>query len=135
MKESLAQELEELFRLARDAATRAYNPYSHFSVGCAIRTASGRTYLGCNIENASFGVTLCAERVAGSQAIFHRDRDWRSIVVVSPQSVSCCGICRQFLHEFAPDAMVWTGYLDPAKPISGPVKISDLLPSGMKLEM
>lgn len=129
-----ATTLEELFRIARDAALRAYNPYSHFSVGCAIQSSSGGVYAGCNIENASFGVTLCAERVAGSKAIFERDLEWQTIVVVSPQAVSCCGICRQFIHEFAPNADVWVGFLDPQKPTRGPVKIYELLPSGMTLD-
>ena len=126
--------LDELFRIARDAATRAYNPYSHFAVGCAIKSSSGKIYAGCNIENASFGVTLCAERVAGSRAVFDRDLEWHTIVVVSPQAVSCCGICRQFIHEFAPGAEVWVGFLDPQKPMHGPTKIRDLLPSGMTLD-
>ena len=131
---ALTANLDELFRIAREAAARAYNPYSRFSVGCAIRSKSQNIYAGCNIENASYGVTLCAERVAGSKAIFERDVSWETIAVVSPQAVSCCGICRQFLHEFAPHAEVWTGYLDPQKPTFGPWKVSDLLPSGMTLE-
>lgn len=129
-----ANNLDELFRIARDAAQRAYNPYSHFSVGCAIQSSSGKIYAGCNIENASFGVTLCAERVAGSKAVFDQDFEWQTIVVVSPQGVSCCGICRQFIHEFAPNAEVWVGFLDPQKTTHGPTKICDLLPGGMTLD-
>ncbi|XZE33063.1 cytidine deaminase [Pirellulaceae bacterium SH501] len=127
-------ELLELVAAARSAAAKAYNPYSQFTVGAALRTASGRIYAGCNIENASYSVTLCAERVAGSQAILHGESQWDSLVVLSPQRVSLCGVCRQFCYEFAPQMKIWTGYLLEDPQLQGPVRLSELLPAGMTLD-
>jgi cytidine deaminase len=90
----------ELIRAAFDAQSRAFCPYSNFPVGAALRTASGRVYQGVNIENASFGLTICAERVAASAAVAAGERDFAEIVVVSRGGVSPCGACRQFLAEF-----------------------------------
>lgn len=127
-------DLLELVSAARSAAAKAYNPYSQFAVGAALRTAGGRIYTGCNIENASYSVTLCAERVAGSQAILHGELQWDSLVVLSPQRVSLCGVCRQFCHEFAPQMKIWIGYLLEDPILQGPVLLSDLLPAGMTLD-
>ena len=124
--------LLELVHAAQNAAKSAYNPYSRFAVGCALLSKSGKIYCGCNIENASYSVTICAERVAASQAVLHRDLDWDSIVVVSPQRVTPCGVCRQFLHEFAPQLRVWCGYLDNFE-LVGPVHLHDMLPAAMTL--
>jgi len=126
--------LMELLLAAQTAALSAYNPYSRFSVGCALLSKSGKIYCGCNIENASYSVTLCAERVAASQAILLGDREWDSLVIVSPQRVSACGVCRQFLYEFSPDLQVWSGYLDNSELI-GPVLLHAMLPSAMTLTL
>lgn len=127
-------DLLELVSAARSAAAQAYNPYSRFAVGAALRTANGRIYTGCNIENASYSVTLCAERVAGSQAILHGESRWDSLVVLSPQRVSLCGVCRQFCHEFAPQMKIWVGYLLEDPQLQGPVMLTELLPAGMTLD-
>jgi cytidine deaminase len=124
--------LNELLIAAQNAAKSAYNPYSRFSVGCALLTKSGQVFCGCNVENASYSVTICAERVAASQAVLQRDLEWDSIVVVSPLRVSMCGICRQFLHEFAPKLKVWCGYLD-SPDLIGPDSLDQLLPGAMSL--
>ena len=124
--------LQELVAAAQNAALSAYNPYSKFSVGCALLSKSGKIYCGCNIENASYSVTICAERVAASQAILQKDRDWDSIVVVSPERVTMCGVCRQFLHEFSPDLRVWSGYLNNFD-LVGPVSLQAMLPGAMTL--
>ena len=124
--------LEELVLAAQNAAMSAYNPYSRFAVGCALLSKSGKVFCGCNIENASYSVTICAERVAASQAILQRDLDWDSIVVVSPQRITICGVCRQFLHEFSPDLRVWSGYLDNME-LVGPVPLHQMLPAAMTL--
>jgi cytidine deaminase len=124
--------LTELLVAAQQIALSAYNPYSRFSVGCAILSKSGKVYTGCNIENASYSVTLCAERVAAVQAVMVRDLDWQAIVVVSPECVSPCGACRQFLYEFAPNVPIWFGYLTGTE-VVGPHILSDLLPSAMSL--
>lgn len=95
-------ERKQLIDAALDAQKRAYCPYSKFPVGAAIRTASGKIYQGCNVENASFGLTNCAERVAAGAAVAAGDRDFVAIAVVSRGGASPCGACRQFLAEFAP---------------------------------
>src|SRR3954468_5330633 len=97
-----AGERDELIRSALDAQKRAYCPFSNFPVGAALRTASGRIYQGVNIENASFGLTICAERVAASAAVAAGEREFTAIAVVSRTGVSPCGACRQFLAEFNP---------------------------------
>lgn len=97
-----ASERDALIRAAFEAQQRAYCPYSDFPVGAAIRTASGALYQGCNIENASYGLTNCAERVAAGAAVAAGEREFVAIAVVSRGGVSPCGACRQFLAEFHP---------------------------------
>ncbi|MGD9635750.1 MAG: cytidine deaminase [Pirellulales bacterium] len=92
----------ELIRAALDVQQKAYAPYSNFHVGAAIRTASGKIYQGANVENASFGLTICAERVAATAAVAAGEREFTGVAVVSRGGVSPCGACRQFLAEFAP---------------------------------
>jgi cytidine deaminase len=94
---------QELIRSAFDAQSRAFCPYSNFPVGAALRTASGRIFQGVNVENASFGLTICAERVAASAAVAAGEKEFAAIAVVSRTGVSPCGACRQFLAEFAPN--------------------------------
>lgn len=92
----------ELIRLAEKARERAYAPYSGFRVGAAVLTSRGKVYTGSNIENASYGLTLCAERVAVSKAVSEGDSRIIAIAVVSDgrQPAAPCGACRQVLHEF-----------------------------------
>ncbi|MFN7737370.1 MAG: cytidine deaminase [Pirellula sp.] len=125
--------LSENMGLARQAAKRAYNPYSRFAVGCILVDEVGNKYAGCNIESASYSVTLCAERVAGSQAIANGSRSWKSIYIVSPTRVAPCGVCRQFLYEFAPDIEVFLGDLE-SDAFLGPIPLRDLLPFADSLQ-
>lgn len=94
---------DELVRSALEAQERAYCPYSDFPVGAALRTSSGRIFQGSNVENASYGLTICAERVAASAAVATGEREFAEIVVASRGGVSPCGACRQFLAEFNPN--------------------------------
>jgi cytidine deaminase len=99
-------ERDELIRAALDAQQRAYCPYSNFPVGAAVRTASGAIYSGANIENSSFGLTICAERVAASSAVAAGERAFAAVAVASRGGVSPCGACRQFLAEFNPSLTI-----------------------------
>jgi cytidine deaminase len=118
---------DELIRAAFDAQKRAFCPYSNFPVGAALRTASGRIYQGVNVENASFGLTICAERVAASAAVAAGERDFTEIVVVSRSGVSPCGACRQFLAEFNPSLpVVMIDCLEPG--VVREASIAELLP-------
>lgn len=97
-------EYAALLERAREAMQFAYSPYSDVKVGAALLTADGKIYTGCNVENASFGATLCAERVAVAKAISDGIRDFKAIAVISSlRFITPCGICRQTLSEFAPE--------------------------------
>ena len=93
---------------ARSAAENAYAPYSGFRVGAAVLAEDSRIFTGCNVENASYGLTLCAERNAVAQAIAHGSRGIRAVVVYTPTDAPTppCGACRQVLVELAPHAEV-----------------------------
>ena len=103
-----AASLKELARLAREARRRAHAPYSRFRVGAALRTRAGEVVTGCNVESASYGLTLCAERVAVFKAWSDGLRGFDAIAVVaeSPRPVAPCGACRQILWEFCGDIWV-----------------------------
>lgn len=98
----------KLVALALEVRTRAYAPYSHFPVGAAVLAESGKIYLGCNVENASYGLCLCAERNAIAAAIAGGERQFRAIAVVGGNRTpaSPCGACRQVLVEFSPAMQV-----------------------------
>lgn len=91
---------------AIQARKRAYAPYSRFPVGAALLTASGKTFRGCNVENASTGLTVCAERVAVWKAISDGEREFAAIAVATEAGAMPCGACRQVLSEFAADMPV-----------------------------
>ena len=117
----------QLLALALKARERSYSPYSHYAVGAALLCADGRVYQGCNIENASFGATNCAERTALFKAVSEGERSFTAIAIASAGSAPWpCGICRQVLHEFAPDIRVlvtWDGHTDEKS-------LRELLPCG-----
>ncbi|HUG09794.1 MAG TPA: cytidine deaminase [Opitutaceae bacterium] len=100
--------LQELETAARTAAGRAYAPYSKFCVGAAVLGDSGKIHSGCNVENASFGLTSCAERNAIFAAVGAGERAIRAVAIYTPTSSATapCGACRQVIREFGPDAII-----------------------------
>jgi len=100
--------VERLVAAARSARERAYAPYSNFSVGAAVMCADGRVFEGCNIENASYGLTICAERAAMFGAVSAGCGRIDAIAIAGPgeKPLSPCGACRQVMLELAPDAEV-----------------------------
>ena len=118
---------DTLLALAREAMKRSYSPYSHYPVGAALQCADGRIFQGCNIENASFGLTNCAERTAMFKAVSEGATEFTAIAIASTISAPWpCGACRQVLNEFAPGIRVlvtWDGGQDE-------MSLNDLLPHG-----
>lgn len=96
----------ELIQLAARARENAYAPYSKFKVGAALLAKSGQVYTGSNVENASYGLTICAERAALFHAVSEGEREFTAIAVVTDRGVSPCGACRQVLREFGRDLRV-----------------------------
>jgi len=98
----------ELIKKAKRARERAYAPYSEFKVGAALLVKSGKVYTGANVENATFGLTVCAERVAVFKAVANGEKDFVKIAVAAdkPDPVTPCGACRQVLSEFSPDLKI-----------------------------
>ena len=122
---------QKLYEKAREALQHAYAPYSGFHVGAALLTESGQVFTGVNVENATYGATICAERTAIVKAVSEGHRAFAALAVVSSQGeVSPCGICRQFLYEFGEDITVVTGEDQEHLHIC-PIK--DLLPGGFRL--
>jgi len=97
---------DKLVRQAQAARGRAYVPYSHYPVGAALLTTTGRVYEGANIENAAYPVTICAERVAVFKAVSEGEREFIAVAVVTANGGSPCGSCRQVLAEFGLDTVV-----------------------------
>ena len=118
---------ETLLALAKKAMERSYSPYSHYAVGAALLCADGRVFQGCNIENASFGLTNCAERTAMFKAISEGAQEFTTIAIAAQGSAPWpCGACRQVLNEFAPGIRVivtWDGNVDE-------MNLCELLPHG-----
>jgi len=122
-----------LIQQAREARRRAYAPYSRFAVGAALQDAQGRVWLGCNVESASYGLTLCAERVAVFSALAGGTNQFRRLVVVSPSGGWPCGACRQVLAELAPGLRI--AALDPdADGVQKVLTIEELLPQAFYLD-
>jgi cytidine deaminase len=133
-KKSASKQNARLLRSARKAMTHAYAPYSQFRVGAALLTSKGKVFTGCNVENASYGLSNCAERTAIFSAIAKSGPGLsiRAIAVVNDQGVPCspCGACRQVIYEFGPDATVFFQSSKGWKESH----ITELLPEGFRLK-
>jgi cytidine deaminase len=125
---------ERLIRAARSAMKNAYAPFSHFRVGAALLTSKNEIFVGCNVENSSYGMTNCAERTAIFSAVAKSgpELEIRALAVVTDQDVSCspCGACRQVIYEFGPEAIVF--YKSSRGWTHSPIR--RLLPEGFRLQ-
>ena len=99
-------EITTLVEKAIAASQNAYAPYSDYPVGAALQTPDGTIFTGCNVENASYPMTICAERTALVKAVSEGHRQFEALAVVTRNGGSPCGMCRQMLYEFAPDLRV-----------------------------
>src|SRR5438874_9507814 len=120
-------QFDDLVALALAARSKAYAPYSKFAVGAAIKCKSGAVFVGANIDNRAFGLTICAERVAMGAAVAAGERDFLAIAVTaaSDEPIAPCGACRQFLAEFTPDLIIVTATVGGDRKIEN---LSRLLP-------
>lgn len=123
---------KELMKIARKARQNAYAPYSHFAVGAALLAESGKVYTGCNIENASYGLTCCAERNAIFAAVGAGERRFKMLAVAadSPEPVAPCGACRQVIAEFGIPFVVMGNLKEATKTMTA----EELLPYGFGQE-
>lgn len=123
---------KELMKIARKARQNAYAPYSRFAVGAALLTESGRVYTGCNIENASYGLTCCAERNSIFAAVCAGERRFKMLAVAadSPEPVAPCGACRQVIAEFGIPFVVMGNLKEATKTMTA----EELLPYGFGQE-
>lgn len=120
------QEWDALVQAAREASQRAHVPYSRFPVGAALLGVSGRVYTGCNVENASFSMTICAERTAVFKAVSEGEREFRALVVHSLNGATPCGACRQVLREFCEDLPILVVGADGSQRL---YRLAELLPA------
>lgn len=126
MPELKPQEMERLVRAAIEARDQAYAPHSHFYVGAALMASGGVIVSGCNVENASYSLSLCAERVAASAAVASGHRSWLAMSIASVGGVMPCGACRQFLSEFNGNlTLIMVDVIDGTRTTK---KLSQLLP-------
>jgi len=126
MNELKTKEIDRLIQSATSARDQAYAPHSHFYVGASLLLEDGKMIAGCNVENASYSLSICAERVAASAAITAGYRTWRAVAIATVGGVTPCGACRQFLMEFGTDiTVVMVDVINGNKKIK---KLSQLLP-------
>lgn len=126
MIELKTREIDQLIRAAAEARDQAYAPHSHFYVGASLWIPGGEIVSGCNVENASYSLSICAERVATATAVTQGYREFQAIAIASVGGVSPCGACRQFLSEFGGDMqIIMSDVLTGARQIR---KLSQLLP-------
>ena len=123
----IQESLQLLLETAKNARLQSIAPFSNFLVGAAVKTGEGKVYTGCNVESASYGLTVCAERVAIWKALSEGERDFSELAIVADTGslTPPCGTCRQIIWEFAKDATIVLGNLRGETQI---VSIKELLP-------
>ncbi len=122
-----------LIQAARTVRQNAYAPYSGYAVGAAVRTADGRVFAGCNVENASYGLSICAERAAVFSAIASGARRITAVALCTPDGGTPCGACRQVLLEFANDPQTCVVWVVKPDEIVGRYTLAELIPHGFHL--
>ncbi|NJN94139.1 MAG: cytidine deaminase [Anaerolineales bacterium] len=120
-----APQWDDLLKLAIEARENSYSPYSHYKVGAALLTMSGKIFTGCNIENAAYTPSNCAERTAIFKAVSEGERNFAAIAVATSNGVAPCGVCRQVIREFAPNLTLILGDIEGNYRV---VSLTDLLP-------
>ena len=128
----------ELVNIAIEAKKNAFVPYSKYKVGAALLTEDGKVFKGCNVECSSYGMTICAERVALVKAVSEGYTRFSKIAIVGGNEdelvyTTPCGACRQFLNDFGQDIEVILGYKEDDKLLTKEYKLADLLPESFKL--
>ncbi len=131
MESNIKEKYKNLYKRAADVLKNAYAPYSGFSVGAAVLVSDGSVFTGVNVENSSYGSTICAERSAISAAITEGKREFEAIAIASSGGAAYpCGICRQVIFEFGNDIKIITGDNSESLEVN---EIQDLLPKGFRL--
>ncbi len=123
-----------LMNMAKEASKQSYSPFSRFAVGASVLAKSGKIYTGCNVENSSFGMTICAERCAIFKAISEGEREILAVAIYSPNADDCnpCGACRQVMYEFQGDENEVEIITENASELVVR-KLSEYLPYGFKI--
>lgn len=125
---------QRLIDAARQAVRHSYSPYSHFAVGAALLASDGTIATGCNIENASYGATVCAERTAVFKAVSGGMRSFTALALVAQTPVPPCALCLQVLAEFcSPDLPIYAAAIGPANPEVRQWTLGQLLPEAFRL--
>lgn len=122
-----------LMDTAKEASKKSYSPFSRFAVGAGVLAGSGKIYSGCNVENSSFGMTICAERCAIFKAVSEGEKEILAVAIYSPNADSCnpCGACRQVMYEFQGDSEI--EIITEEMGNLNVKKMSEFLPFGFKI--
>lgn len=133
MSKLVTMDYERLLNLAEEVSKNAYAKYSDFSVGACVLASSGKTYMGCNVENSSYGLTICAERSAILNAVANGEKSIKAVAIYSPNMEDClpCGACRQVIFEF--QHVVPVEIVTKTKSGTKIYTINELLPGGFLL--
>jgi cytidine deaminase len=123
----MTSEHQQLLNAAAHARLNAYAPYSKFQVGAALLSNTGEIFTGCNVENASYGLTICAERAAVFKAVAEGQRSFQALALSLDGNASPCGACRQVLHEFAPNLPILIS--DDSGQLTSQTTLNTLLPN------
>lgn len=133
MSEPTQDQIDELVAAAIAVRSNAYAPFSKFYVGAAILDNEGRVFSGVNVENSSYGLTICAERTAAGAAITAGAKEFIAVAVATPGAAAPCGACRQFLYEFGPRCTVLLVDSESGQ-VMRRAKLDEFLPNGFRLE-